>query len=98
MCGGPLVYNVYRTRLDWPADDDLEDPSTSAVARPWKCSHPVIQQAKKTASWVMSEAIVIVYCIEWALYVVFWEVKRLIINIVSPLRWIWDGISEVMDL
>ncbi|KAH7242872.1 hypothetical protein B0J15DRAFT_565739 [Fusarium solani] len=98
MCGGPLMYNVYRTRLDWAVDDELEDLSTSAVTRPWKCSHPVIQQVKKTASWVMSEAMVIVYHIAWALYEVFWEVKRLFINIISPLRWIWDGISEVMDL
>lgn len=98
MCGGPLMYNVYRTRLDWAVDDELEDLSTSAVTRPWKCSHPVIQQVKKTASWVMSEAMVIVYHIAWALYEVFWEVKWLFINIVSPLRWIWDGISEVLDL
>ncbi|UPK89914.1 hypothetical protein LCI18_000849 [Fusarium solani-melongenae] len=73
MCGGPLVYSVYRT-------------STSAVTRPWKCSHSVIQQVKKTASWVMREAMVIVHRIESALYVVFWGVKRLVINFVSPLR------------
>lgn len=98
MCGGPNAYNVYRTRLDWPVDDELEDLSTSAVTRPWKCSHPVTQQVKKITSWVMSEAMVIAYRIECGLYVVFWEVKRLVINVVSPLRWIWDGISEVMDL
>lgn len=84
MCGGPNAYNVYRTRLDWAVDDELEDPNTSTVTRPWKCLHPVTQQVEITAGWVMSEA----------LYVVFWEVKRLVISL---LRWIWDGISEVMD-
>ncbi|KAI8719957.1 hypothetical protein NCS52_00439700 [Fusarium sp. LHS14.1] len=85
MCGGPNAYNVYRTRLDWAVDDELKDPNTSAVTRPWKCSHSVTQQVEITAGWVMSEA----------LYVVFWEVKRLVISL---LRWIWDGINEVMGL
>ncbi|RSL61214.1 hypothetical protein CEP53_005202 [Fusarium sp. AF-6] len=98
MCGGPLVWNVYRTRLDWPMDDDLEDQSTSAVTRPWKCSHPVIQRVKKATSWVMSEGTVIVYRIAWAFCVVFEEVKQFVIYIVNPLRWIWDGVAEVMDL
>lgn len=55
MCGGPGVYSVYRTRLDWAVDDEEDDPSTSAVTRPWKCPRRAVQRAKDVAAWIMDK-------------------------------------------